>query len=98
MNSLPHQNPELTDLPNWINWLAQDADGTWWGYEAIPNEQHNGWYENGVGCYVRLRRDEANTDWLNSLRRVGLGSDFWPVNVDKFLSVNLSAVIFYNFA
>ena len=70
MNSLPHPKPELTNLPDWVNWLAQDADGTWWGYEAIPNEQHNGWYENEVGRIVRVRGDVANLDWQNSLQRV----------------------------
>jgi len=41
-------------LPDWVEWLAQDADGAVWGYEAEPNKQHNGWYENEVGRIVRL--------------------------------------------
>lgn len=30
-------------LPGWVEWLAQDADGTWWAYEAEPNQQERGW-------------------------------------------------------
>jgi hypothetical protein len=38
-------------VPAWVAWLAQDADGAWWGYEAEPNQQDRGWYENEVGTH-----------------------------------------------
>ena len=44
----------LSAIPAWAQWLAQDEDGTWWAYEAEPNQQHNGWYENEVGRIQRL--------------------------------------------
>lgn len=31
------------DIPEWVQWLAQDADGTWWGYEVEPHQYHQGW-------------------------------------------------------
>ena len=31
------------DIPARVCWLAQDADGTWWGYEIEPHQQHHGW-------------------------------------------------------
>lgn len=58
------------ELPEWVGWIAQDADGTWWGFEATPNEQHNGWYENEVGRYVRLQQEAPNDNWQSSLRRI----------------------------
>jgi hypothetical protein len=67
MNSLLLQTAKL---PTWVNWLAQDADGSWWGFEAIPNEQHNGWYENEVGRYVRLCQEPPNDNWQNSLHKI----------------------------
>ena len=67
---MPPPKPEQTILPDWVNWLAQDADGVWWGFEATPNEQHNGWYENEVGRYVRLQQDAPNENWQDSLRRI----------------------------
>ena len=61
---------DFPTLPAWAEWIAQDADGVWWAYEAEPNQQHNGWYENEVGRIQRLRRDVPNPDWERSLRRV----------------------------
>ncbi len=64
--------PELAGvaLPDWAGFLAQDADGTWWAYEAHPNEQHNGWYENEVGRIERLGKGAPNACWEDSLIRL----------------------------
>ena len=56
-------------LPDWVNWLAQDADGACWGYEAEPNKQHNGWYENEVGRIVKLAHEAPPADWEATLVR-----------------------------
>jgi hypothetical protein len=75
-------------VPDWVRWLAQDADGTWypqgagrgckaakaatptlWSYEAGPNQQDHGWYENEVGRIVRLDRDAPPADWEATLTR-----------------------------
>ena len=37
----------------WVHWLAQDADGAWWGFEVEPLMHDSGWYENEVGRYIR---------------------------------------------
>ena len=55
--------------PDWVRWLAQDADGTWWGYEVEPLQHHIGWYENEVGRYVRLDKTAPNPDWREALVR-----------------------------
>lgn len=67
----PDFPPELKDieLPGWANWLAQDEDGTWWAYEAEPNQQHNGWYENEVGRIRRLIKSSVPDDWRIALIR-----------------------------
>lgn len=62
-------DPEFT-LPGWVKWLAQDADGTWWAYECEPNQFHSGWYENEVGRSVRLRKEQGNCHWQESLRKL----------------------------
>jgi hypothetical protein len=61
----------LDKVPEWVNWIAQDADGACWGYEAEPNQQHNGWYENEVGRIVKLGMGERPADWTLTLTR-------WP--------------------
>lgn len=55
-------------IPDWVNWLAQDADGSWWGFEVEPNLSHQSWYENELGRYIKLQRDAPNPDWESSLQ------------------------------
>jgi len=57
------------DIPKWVCWLAQDADGTWWGYEVEPHQHHQGWYENELGRHQQIRKDNPNTYWKDSLVR-----------------------------
>jgi hypothetical protein len=62
--------PRNLEIPAWALWLAQDADGTWWAYEAEPHRHDIGWYENEVGRYQRVNRGEANPAWQHTLKRV----------------------------
>lgn len=57
------------DIPHWVKWLAQDADGAWWGYEAEPLQHHSGWYENEVGKIIKLYSAPANANWKQSLQK-----------------------------
>ena len=56
-------------LPDWAAWLAQDADGIWWAYEAEPNKQDHGWYENEVGRIQHLGETMPPADWEATLTR-----------------------------
>ena len=60
---------QLELLP-WVNWLAQDANGTWWGYQVEPLQNHHGWYENELGRNIRLLDENPNPDWRNTLIKV----------------------------
>ncbi len=62
--------PDKQDLPEWVAWLAQDADGVWWGYQVEPLQHHRGWYENEVGRYIRVGRGEPVGQWVDTLRKV----------------------------
>jgi len=68
MTEIPAELASQT-IPSWARWLAQDEDGTWWAYEAEPNQQHNGWYENEVGRIQRLGNSAPPTDWRAMLIR-----------------------------
>jgi hypothetical protein len=57
-------------LPEWAEFLAQDADGTWWAYEAHPNQNDTGWYENEVGRIWRLGKTAAPDDCHATLARL----------------------------
>lgn len=56
-------------IPTWVNWIAQDADGAWWGYSVEPLQYDRGWYENEVGNRIKLGHDLPNPNWSDSLRR-----------------------------
>jgi hypothetical protein len=62
--------PQTGSLPEWVRWLAQDADGAWWGYEVEPLCYHRGWYENELGRRVRVADGEPNVCWETTLRRI----------------------------
>ena len=57
-------------LPEWVHWLAQDADGNWWGYEVEPLQYHRGWYENELGRKLHVKKDAPNPDWINSIKKL----------------------------
>ena len=63
--------PDRRKLPDWINWIAQDQNGTWWGYQVEPLQNHHGWYENEVGHNVRLAEDLPNDRWQETLQKIG---------------------------
>ena len=50
--------------------IAQDADGTWWGYQVEPNQSHQSWYENEVGKSVPLGKGAQNLGWISTLKRL----------------------------
>jgi len=57
------------DLPAWVSWLAQDADGQWWGYEVEPHQHHKGWYENELGRNIKTTKRTNSDNWKISLQR-----------------------------
>ncbi len=56
-------------IPGWVNWLAQDADGAWWGFEQEPLQHDTGWYENEIGRYIKLEAGKSNPEWRETLRK-----------------------------
>lgn len=58
------------ELPDWVQWIAQDADGAWWGYEVEPLQHDQGWYENEVGRNIKLLSADANAKWRSTLKQV----------------------------
>ena len=56
-------------IPDWVNWLAQDEDGAWWGYSVEPLQHHKGWYENEVGQHILLGKEQQNNNWRSTLRQ-----------------------------
>ena len=61
---------EFNEIPDWVCWIAQDADGIYWGYQVEPNLSHKSWYENEVGKSVNLAKRSITLDWKTTLKRI----------------------------
>ena len=62
--------PDCSQLPNWVRWIAQDADGSWWAYEHEPNMSDSGWYENEVGRSIYLQKDQPDPKWRQKIHMI----------------------------
>ncbi len=77
MSSMSLLRPDLAavEVPVWVNFIAQDSDGSWWGYTVEPLENHRGWYENEVGKNIKLMQTELSKNWQQSLFRYNAGTE-----------------------
>jgi len=61
--------PDLSNIsvPEWVRFIAQDSDGSWWGYSVEPLQNHRGWYENELGNNIKLLQGSESDGWQESL-------------------------------
>jgi len=61
--------PDLSNVivPEWVRFIAQDSDGSWWGYSVDPLQNHRGWYENELGQNVKLLQGQVVGDWRDNV-------------------------------
>jgi hypothetical protein len=71
MSWMSWSRPDLSDIkvPDWVRFIAQDADGSWWGYSVEPLQNHRGWYENELGEHVKLKQAAPSDSWPQRLYR-----------------------------
>lgn len=53
-----------------IRWVAQDASGTWWGFESEPSRTEEGWQPAAGRPAIRLKQGSVERRWSDSLRRL----------------------------
>jgi hypothetical protein len=53
--------PDLLGLPDRVNWIAMEENGTWWGYEKEPFATNNKWVGNAFRFHFH-----PHPDWQNS--------------------------------
>jgi hypothetical protein len=58
--------PHFEDAPEWANYMAMDADGTWWWFQAAPrlDEEESIWGTSGGQSGVAMVQHE---DWKETL-------------------------------
>jgi len=62
--------PDCSQLLDWVRWIGQDADGSWWAYEHEPNMSDSGWYENEVGRSIFLQKDQPDPQWRQKIHMI----------------------------
>lgn len=53
-----------------INWVAQDGDGIWWGFEREPIAGSVGWSSFQDTMQLKLKQETPNPDWEKTLHKV----------------------------
>ena len=62
-------------VPDWVEWIAMDADGYWSGYSDEPMADLGCWTldegsERTLLIYVKPTIQDSNIYWRESLRKV----------------------------
>ncbi|MBI3560111.1 MAG: FHA domain-containing protein [Gammaproteobacteria bacterium] len=54
-----------------LNWIAQDENGVWWGFENEPITGVHGWLDTLDGTKILLKQEsKANPGWRDTLRKL----------------------------
>lgn len=61
---------KIEELPEWANWVAQDACGTWYCYEKEPTAYDASFDMPKVGDYEFIVTGQPNASWKDTLQRI----------------------------
>lgn len=61
---------KIEELPEWANWVAQDACGTWYCYEKEPIAYDSAFDTPKVGNYEFIVTGQPNASWRDTLQRL----------------------------
>ena len=63
------QSP-ATNVSRKLNWIVQDPNGIWWGFELEPVIGENGWENPENGMKILLKEEASNKNWKDSLQKL----------------------------
>lgn len=66
----PMLNKPAADSDKAINWVAQDENGIWWGFEKEPSAGTGGWASFQDTMQLKLKQETPNPDWEKTLHKV----------------------------
>lgn len=53
-----------------LNWIAQDQEGIWWGFEFQPQSADSGWTDSRHGHRIRLKQETPSPNWRATLQKI----------------------------
>ena len=68
---ITHSESSISINKKALNWIAQDENGVWWGFENKPVPGIHGWIDGLDGTKILLKQDIVqNSDWQETLQRL----------------------------
>ena len=68
---ITHSESSISIDKKTLNWIAQDENGVWWGFENKPVPGIHGWIDGLDGTKILLKQDiSQNPDWRDTLQRL----------------------------
>ncbi len=68
---ITHSESSISIDKKTLNWIAQDENGVWWGFENKPVPGFHGWIDGLDGTKILLKQDNAsNPEWRESLQKL----------------------------
>jgi len=66
--------PKWKDIPDWVEYIAQDANGVWHGYNLEPYAYEDQWQRLDLnmfsgGKFIRIGRTHDCENWKHSLEQ-----------------------------
>ena len=69
--AITHTESSISIDRRTLNWIAQDENGVWWGFENKPTPGIHGWIDGLDGRKILLKQDISNNpDWRDTLQRL----------------------------
>lgn len=70
INQLKSGNVATATVSRKLNWIAQNANGVWWGYEKEPVAGAKDWENQQNGMKVLLKEESSNENWRDTLQKL----------------------------
>lgn len=68
---ITHSESSISIDKKTLNWIAQDENGVWWGFENKPVPGIHGWIDGLDGTKILLKQENrTNTEWRDTLQKL----------------------------
>lgn len=68
---ITHTQSSISIDKKTLNWIAQDENGVWWGFENKPVPGIHGWIDGLDGTKILLKQENrTNLEWRDTLQKL----------------------------
>lgn len=64
------EKSKMSAIAKTINWVAQDKNGIWWGFEGEPLQDDEGWSNEEGGHQILLKKETPGSSWQETLHKI----------------------------